>query len=198
MRSSMSEQSLFWAGDFGDEYTQRNRIDPKKRAPFWKMILSATNARSVLEVGCNKGHNLLAMREVDPELRLRGVDLNCRALTEACNAHLDAREVGASEVGMLWPGQFDLTFTAGVLIHISPSHLETAMLSIAKASNQWVVAVEYHSDGEEEIPYRGFTKRLWKRNYGHLYRALGLKIEAQGDLSLADGFDNCRYALLRK
>jgi pseudaminic acid biosynthesis-associated methylase len=194
----VNEQEAWWAGDFGDAYVKRNRVDWKKRSAFWRMILSATNARSVLEVGCNAGWNLLAMRDEDPTLKLRGVDLNCDALVEACNAHLDAREVGASEVGTLWRGQFDLVLTSGVLIHVAPEHLPTTMISIANASREWVVAVEYHATNETEVPYRGQPERLWKRDYGQLYREMGMKIEVEGAVSLADGFDDCFYWICRK
>ena len=44
----MSDCAQFWAGEFGDAYTRRNRVDWLARIPFWFYILNKTQARSVL------------------------------------------------------------------------------------------------------------------------------------------------------
>jgi SAM-dependent methyltransferase len=79
----LAAQEKFWAGTFGDEYTQRNRVAWQDRRSFWDLMLEKTCARSVLEVGANAGWNLLALRALDPTLKLRGVDLNPEAIKEA-------------------------------------------------------------------------------------------------------------------
>ena len=51
----------FWSGEFGEEYLKRNRVDWRKRIPFWKDVIDMTGARSVFELGCNAGWNLSAI-----------------------------------------------------------------------------------------------------------------------------------------
>lgn len=191
-------QEQFWRSDFGDAYTSRNRVDWRLRVPFWQAVLGKTEAQSVLEVGCNAGWNLRAMLEIDPGLSLCGVDVNKAALAEAGapGSGVDVVEMAAVDVGETWPGGFDLTFTAGVLIHIPPAQLQEAMTSIAAASRRWVLAVEYAADVEQEIEYRGHAERLWKRPFGDLYQSMGLRLVKQGDAG--PGFDRCKFWLLER
>lgn len=194
----MNAQEKLWAGDFGREYTERNRVEWQRRRSFWELVLEKSAPRSVLEVGCNAGWNLLALRDIDPTMKLRGVDLNPQALAEARANVLDAREVSGRDVGELWPGQFDLVFTAGVLIHVGPRELEATMRSIVAASAKYVLAVEYAAAEEVALEYRGGKDRLWKRPFGQLYEGMDLEVESSGELRAGDGFDDCTYWLLRK
>lgn len=194
----MNDQEKFWKGEFGDAYVQRNRVPWQNRQAFWELMLEHTAARSILEVGCNAGWNLMALRAIDPTIKLRGVDVNAAALAEAKANYLDAREVPAIKVGKNWPKHFDLVFTAGVLIHVGTKELEPTMASIVEASSRWVLAVEYAAASEEEVPYRGHTEKLWRRAYGPMYEEMGLDMVEVGDLAPGDGFDNCRFWLMRK
>jgi pseudaminic acid biosynthesis-associated methylase len=194
----MNAQEKLWAGDFGREYTERNRVEWERRRSCWELMLERTGARSVLEVGANAGWNLLALRAADPTIKLRGVDLNEAAIAEAKRNAFDVRKVRGSDVGTLWPARFDLVFTAGVLIHVAPDNLDITMRSIIAASARHVLAVEYASAQEEAVAYRGAEDQLWKRPFGQLYEEMGLELEVVGELRQGDGFDNCTYWLFRK
>lgn len=194
----LNVQEEWWRGSWGDAYLQRNHPDWMKRRAFWELMLERTRARSVLEVGCNRGANLIALRDVDPTLKLRGVDVNASALAEATALAFDAREVAARDVGRLWPGRFDVVVTVGCLIHVAPADLHDAMRSIIGASNRFVLAVEYGSEIEEEISYRGHADRLWKRPFGAIYVAHGLSVVDSGQLMPGDGFDNTTWWLMSK
>ena len=70
----MSETVEFWSGTFGAEYTKRNEsVYWKARVPFWRHIAETTNAVSFLEVGCNVGANLKAIRDVLPDVDRKSV-----------------------------------------------------------------------------------------------------------------------------
>ncbi|HET9727871.1 MAG TPA: hypothetical protein VFR41_00545, partial [Acidimicrobiia bacterium] len=69
-----------WAGEFGDEYVDRNLNAYDARRPFWQMILDSTGARSVCEVGCNVGGNLRWISPPVPAAATYGVDVNMKAL----------------------------------------------------------------------------------------------------------------------
>lgn len=194
----MNGQAVAWAGSFGTQYTQRNRVAWRSRAVFWREIIEGTQARSVLEVGCNAGWNLTAIRSVAPWVGLRGVDVNRPALEEARAAGFDARLMEAGAVGSQWPSRFELTFTAGVLIHVPPQHLSGAMESIARTCSRFVLAIEYAAPAEEEVRYRGQEAMLWKRPFGELYKGIGLALVGSGQLRKVDGFDDCTWWLMEK
>lgn len=190
----MSEN--LWSGAFGIKYTNRNRVDWQTRIPFWDQVIERTQPRSVLEVGCNAGWNLRAIRAIDPSISLVGIDVNEAALEEADAAGLDVEKISARGATSL--GLFDLVFSAGVLIHIPPGEIDTVMAAIVEAARHWVVAVEYSGEVEQEIPYRGLQGALWKRPFGEMYEAMGLTLVETGTLEKSAGFDDCTFWVLRK
>lgn len=181
-----------WQGHFGDEYTKRNQVDWRSRVPFWSTVLYKTGARSVLEVGCNAGWNLSAIKRVEPQARVVGTDLNTMALEQASAAGLEVYQcLDFRQV----PGRFDLVFTAGVLIHIEPENVREVMAEILAKSMRWVVAVEYEDVYETAVEYRGHSDKCWRRPYGKLYEDMGLKLV---DKTVPYGFDNCTAWLFEK
>lgn len=183
----------FWKGSFGDEYTKRNRVDWIKRTPFWRDIIAATGAKTILEVGCNVGWNLSAIRTISPAYVMPwGVEINEAAAKQASNLGFIINE--RIVVGT----HYDIVFTAGVLIHIEPQDLEKLMFDIIAVSDKYVLAVEYFAEKEEEVLYRGHSGKLWKRNYGKLYEERGLKLIDTGFLDEKSGFDDCVYWLMEK
>lgn len=186
----------FWAGKFGIEYLQRNQINPDDRVPFWKSAVDYCTPASVLEVGCNRGHNLVAIQKCDASIDCYGVDVNAVAVEEARQQGLEVQRAnGQSIAGLYEAGSMDLVFTAGVLIHIPPEDLEAVMRAIIVTSARYVLAIEYAGEKEEEIEYRGHAGKLWRRPFGNIYQDLGLKMLSYGE---AGGFDQCIYWLLEK
>jgi hypothetical protein len=181
----VNKQSEFWSGEGGQAYTKRNRVDWRKRIPFWREIIDLCNARSVFELGCNAGWNLSAIQRVDPLIKTYGYDINIPALMEA-------RNCGHQPLITGYP--VDLTFTVGVLIH--QENPEQMMRDLIKDSADWVLAVEYYSETEREIHYQGEDGLCWARPFGKLYEDLGLKMVATG--GAGDGFDDCNFWLMRK
>lgn len=189
-------QEQFWAGDFGKSYIARNKIDWSLRVPFWDDIINWVNPVSVLEVGCNIGSNLKAIRSIDRQIESVGVDVNVDAITEATISGLNVYEMSGQDVGRMWPDTFDLVFTAGVLIHVAPEHLSGMMDSIIAASKRYVLAIEYAADTEEHVEYRGHAERLWRRPFGELYQAKGLKLIEEKEAG--NGFDRCTAWLMER
>lgn len=192
----MTPQERIWAGDFGNEYLRRNRVDWSKRVPFWRKLVKRTHVQSALEVGANAGWNLHALAACDVPT-LVGLDINHEAVKEAVASGLHVVH-GTPELCDSISNKFDLVFTAGVLIHIGPDKLEQTMRSIIAASNRYVLAIEYAAEHEEEVNYRGLKEALWRRPYGELYAALGLERTARGHAGVDDGFDDCEWWLMEK
>ena len=193
---TVDEPAQQWAGTFGDAYHERNQVDWEKRVPFWRDIMSKTRADSVLELGCGPGWNLAAINKVAPGTLLGGIEINPYAAAVA------EREVGATMLDELMDPRdaepFDLTFTAGCLIHIPPADIQETMAGLVRASNRWVLSIEYEAEEEEEISYRGQMGMLWKRPYCQMYADMGLTLREIGFLIERDGFDRCKYGLFEK
>ena len=60
----MTEQLQMWSGEFGKQYADRNPVDWREVVPFLQPIVEGLVLERVLEVGCNRGHNLVALREI--------------------------------------------------------------------------------------------------------------------------------------
>ena len=79
-RNEAERLEQLWAGEFGNEYVDRNLTAYDRRGEFWLPLLDELQPESVLEVGCNVGGNLQWITQrVDPA-RVTGVDVNAKAL----------------------------------------------------------------------------------------------------------------------
>jgi pseudaminic acid biosynthesis-associated methylase len=166
----MTQQLEVWFGEFGKQYTDRNQVDWRGRVPLLLPMVAGLSLSRVLEVGCNRGHNLLALREIlGEEAELIGVEPSPYARDLARAVGVDARDADA--FGPPFPdGYFDLVFTAGVLIHIALEDLPRAMREVYRCSRRYILAVEYFSEEETAISYRGHQGLLWKRDFGQHYQ----------------------------
>jgi pseudaminic acid biosynthesis-associated methylase len=188
-----------WAGEFGNEYRQRNRDVGAGRGTFWNTLLTAHPADAVLEVGCNNGANLQWI--VAHSSQVVGVDISADALRELHERVPDVRTVVAPARELPFPDDsFDLAFTAGVLIHQPTSTLPAVIGEVVRVSRRYVLAMEYRADEEEEVPYRGQEGALFKRDYGALYRSLfpELVLVDTGFLGAESGWDNVTWWLFDK
>ena len=159
-----------WAGEFGDAYVDRNAAADRGRRAFWEEVTSRLEPESVLEVGCNVGGNLMWLAELLGAERVAGVDVNERAVEIARERipGVDAR-LGSGRRLPFDDASFDLVLTMGVLIHQGPDELEPMMAEVVRCSRRWVLCGEYYAEEEEEVPYRGETGALFRRDYGAIY-----------------------------
>ncbi|HEY9619562.1 MAG TPA: pseudaminic acid biosynthesis-associated methylase [Crinalium sp.] len=160
-----TEQELFWEGDFGTEYTQRNAILPEQRQPFFADILSKTfGVKTICEFGANRGHNLKAIANLSSNFELTGVEVNSSAyldLKKDTNIHAIH-----SSIQDFKPNQtFDLVFTCGVLIHIKPDDLSSVYQRMYEMSARYILINEYFNPVPVELSYRGYKNKLFKRDF---------------------------------
>lgn len=193
-----------WEGGFGTAYTDRNVVDWHTRLPAFERMLEGLPLERVLEVGCNRGHNLLALAELLPRGELLGIEPNRHALECARLASASTPGIASLYGDVLdipfKDGYFDLVFTAGVLIHLRLSDLATAMKEICRVSRRYVLAIEYFADEETAVPYRGRADLLWKRDFLKHYHAHCPEFELvrSGFWGPEFGFDRTHWWLLEK
>jgi pseudaminic acid biosynthesis-associated methylase len=159
---SHDEHEAFWAGSFGDAYTDRN-AHGDRTGIFARVLARTSGITSVTELGANVGLNLLAIRNLLPDCQLCGVEINQRAFMR-----LSAIEgISAYHASLLECSlpPADLSFTSGVLIHIAPEVLTAAYRKLYEASGRYVAMLEYYNPTPIEVPYRGHRGRLFKRDW---------------------------------
>ncbi len=161
-----SGQEAFWAGDFGDVYTERNAVDTEARKPFFRKVLSMTGPiNSVCELGANKGHNLGTLKCINPALQITGVELNPQAL--AVLQTLEGITAVHSAIQDFKSTQsYDLVYTCGVLIHLNPDDLPATYQKMVQLSSKYILINEYFNPSPVALEYRGHAEKLFKRDFG--------------------------------
>lgn len=162
-----TEQEKFWAGDFGNEYTQRNKGDElvaSSRARFSKVLANTSDIHSMIEFGANRGLNLHALKGLIPDLEITAVEINETAAQEL-SAIENVTVANQSLFEYELTQQYDLAVISGVLIHINPDKLANVYKLIYEASKKYIFMSEYFNPTPVEVPYRGHNGKLFKRDF---------------------------------
>lgn len=199
-----TEQEAFWLGEFGEAYRERNRgnqLTARKAAFFARALKGASNVGSICEFGCNIGLNLSALSSIN-DFQLTGVEINPKAAAEAQDLGVADIKVASVIDDLSAYGQFDLTFTMGVLIHINPDYLRSVYENLVHLSRRYVLVCEYYNPAPVTVPYRGHQERLFKRDFaGELMDEFSLELVDYGFVYRRDNhaaMDDFTWFLLRK
>jgi pseudaminic acid biosynthesis-associated methylase len=191
-----------WKGDFGATYTDRNVIEWQARQPGWREVLQGLPVQSVLEIGCNRGHNLVAISDLlGEQADVVGIEPNRHAQRVARGSSDRIAVLNGDAFALPFKDRtFDLVFTAGVLIHIALARLPAALAEIHRVSRRYIVALEYFAEEETSIPYRGRDDLLWKRNFLKHYEEQfpELVLVRSGYFGAEQGFDRTHWWVLEK
>jgi pseudaminic acid biosynthesis-associated methylase len=169
----MSEAVDWWRGDFGDEYSKRNRgekLIANNVALFRKALLPMffITPMRVIEFGANIGLNIHALREINvfSTCEFTAVEPNAKAAEELRGIPgVHVHETSMQDADEPWGGGYDLSISKGVLIHVKPEELYRAYGALYRASRRYIFLAEYHNPTPVEVTYRGETGRLWKRDF---------------------------------
>lgn len=198
---NMSEENKkgTWSGDFGIRYTIRNKIIPEKLVPFYKKALKDLEVERILEVGCNRGHNLKAISYCG-QYDLYGIDINPYSILIA----REMKEINFANGNIFdilyKDNYFDLVMTVGVLIHIDPHDLKNAIKELLRVSNKYYLMMEYNYEFEEfeKIEYRD-SVGLWRGNFKQLVLDnFDVEIILEGETGKEEGFGDKRNYILFK
>ena len=202
-----------WTGQFGLDYTERNSFSPAQVDELWvknygvsrtemnrRFLSDLPRDAHILEVGCNLGNQLVLLQEMG-FTNLYGVEVQEHALEAARARNRNLQLTLASAFDLPFEdGYFDLVFTAGVLIHISPDDLPVALDEIHRCTGQYVMGSEYYSPSSTEVKYRDHSGLLWKMNYAEQYltRFPGLELIHEERLPYLQNSNVDSMFLLRK
>lgn len=178
-----NEQENFWEGEFGKNYTDRNTRqddDLNKIYQTWygverkkmneSFLASLPKETRILEVGCNTGMQLANLKSMG-FTSLYGIELQDYAVQKAKDYTQGINIIQGSAFDIPFKDKFfDLVFTSGVLIHISPENLPGVFSEMYRCSKKYLWGFEYYADQTTSIKYRGNEGFLWKANYGKLMR----------------------------
>lgn len=172
-----------WSQDHGDEYNKRNpqnieEVDAVYTKEYGNVTRTDLNKEfldslprdiKILEVGANVGAQLDGLQKMGFK-NLYGIDIN-RAAIETSKANLKGIDIilGSALDLPFRDNYFDLVFTSGVLIHISPDNIKQAMEEIVRCSKKYIWGFEYFAEDYTEVDYRGKSDLLWKANFSKLY-----------------------------
>jgi len=195
-----TSQLALWRSEFGRSYTDRNDREKPERVESWRRILDGITVNRALEVGCNVGWNLEYLRRLGVS-EIFGIEPQPYAVERARWRGPQFGVVQGTAFDLPFrDGWFDLAFTSGVLIHIAPESIGTALDEIYRVSRRYIVAIEYDATTEQEITYRGHAGALWKRDHGGLWQSRypDLQLIRRIELHAEDGYDDCTAHLFEK
>ena len=168
----MNEQRDFWAGNFAKKYRETNAsFDHDMQVNAWKcMLRNTSNVGSILECGCNIGRNLEVLRKLYPKAELSLIEL-AKETYEIAVQEIKPRGSfnGLIVDSSFTPNSFDLVFTSGVLIHVSPVDLYKNMEKMFNYSKRYILINEYFARQLEEVLYHGQRNKLYKMDFGRFF-----------------------------
>lgn len=172
-----------WKSEFGNAYTKRNPKTVEEmdelhlqtkgitRTKLIEMFLSGLTINNALEVGCNVGVQLLILNNLGYK-NLYGIEINEYAIdtSKENTKGKDIYIIKGSALDIPYKDLFfDLVFTSGLLIHISPDDINRVLDEIYRCSRKYIWCYEYYSDSYEKVTYRGVDNLLWKTDFVRLF-----------------------------
>ena len=146
MSKNKNEQQDFWMGKFGRDYVSRNsikRLSKNSIALFSKIFFSKTPPKECLELGANIGANLVALKELFPEIKTYGVEINKFAFQHLAKTIGKKYCYNQSIENFNKNKKYDLVFTKGVLIHINPGNINKVYEKLFRMSKKYILIIEY-------------------------------------------------------
>jgi len=123
--------------------------------------------------------NLIAVKDLIPGVAATAVEINSSAISKLKMID-DVKVIHGSILENNKIEMYDLAMVIGVLIHIAPEYLPLAYENIYRATRRYILIGEYYSRQPEEVSYRGYKNKLFKRDFA------GEMLDKYTDLRLVD------------
>ncbi len=178
-----TNQIKFWQNNFGKEYTDRNSFEDNNKweslyIENWGITRKEMNKSfignlnkdiKILEVGSNIGLQLNCLQDMGYN-QLYGIEIQDYAVEKSKKYTNKINIIKDSGFDIPFKdGYFDLVFTSGVLIHISPNDINRIIDEIIRCSKKYIWGFEYYSEDYISINYRGNDDVLWKGDFASLF-----------------------------
>ncbi len=205
MTKFKTEQEEFWAGEFGNEYVERNSdlgIVAGNVAMFSEIFSHVLKIDSLLEFGANIGLNLRAIRQLMPRIELGAIEINDIAAEQLKS--IDAVKVYHQSILDFEPDRtWDFVLVKTVLIHLNPDMLPNVYDKLYRSSGKYICVAEYYNPEPVQVVYRGHQNKLFKRDFAGemIGRFEDLELAAYGFTYNKDpkySFDSTNWFLLEK
>lgn len=181
--NNLTNQELFWKGDFGNNYIYRNK-DEKLLASnlsfFSRALKKTNNLNTIIEFGANIGMNLKALKSLLPEREFFAIEINKNAHTLLSDLIGKENAYHKSLFDFSVDKIYDLSFIKGVLIHKNPDKLNVVYEKLYNSSNKYILFAEYYNPTPMTIPYTGHDDKIFKLDFA------GEMLDKYEDLSLID------------
>tara|TARA_R100001143_G_C3360947_1_gene135568 strand:+ start:6497 stop:7120 length:624 start_codon:yes stop_codon:yes gene_type:complete len=183
MNKYQTPQEQFWAGEFGDNYIERNKgakLLASNLNFFTNALTQIASFNSCLEFGANIGMNLKAIKLLFPNIEMKGIEINSIAANELAQNIGSENVFNESIFDFKTDTKVDLVLIKGVLIHINPDMLKVVYEKLYESSTRYILIAEYYNPTPVNITYRGHEDKLFKRDFA------GEIMDIYDDLTLID------------
>tara|TARA_B100001287_G_C22602378_1_gene491050 strand:- start:488 stop:1108 length:621 start_codon:yes stop_codon:yes gene_type:complete len=163
-----TQQEKFWAEKFGKDYIKRNKGKKllSSNLDFFSKALKSTNSiKDCIEFGSNIGMNIKALQLLYPEQKHYAIEINSDSVVELQKIIPKKNIFKGSILNFVPKKKFDLVLIKGVLIHINPNELKNVYRKLIAACKKYLLIAEYYNPSPISIPYRGYTDKLFKRDF---------------------------------
>jgi spore coat polysaccharide biosynthesis protein SpsF len=178
-----TDQEKFWAGEFGNNYINRNNSNEYLASNlnfFSKTFAHCPKPKSIIEFGANIGMNLRAIQLLFPDIEVHGIEINQTAVKQLAahigNVNVTNTSIFDFEVNR----QYEIALIKGVLIHINPNMLPIVYEKLYQSAEKYILVCEYYNPSPVSVPYRGHEEKLFKRDFA------GELMQKYPNLKLAD------------
>jgi len=178
----ITPQEKKWKRKFGKDYALRNPLTTKEMDKLYFQNYGLTRTKlnrefignlnrkiKILEVGSNIGIQLVFLQKMGFK-NFYGIEINREAIEFSKKISKNIDIIKGSVLGLPFKDNyFDMVFTSGLLIHISPLNIKKAMSEIHRCSKKYIWGFEYYAPKYVEIPYRGNKNMLWKGDFAKMF-----------------------------
>ena len=174
-------REAFWKEDVRDYFIENNPATGAFRKRFIAKIVEDNNIKSVLELGCNSGGNLMAIHKRMPDVDINGFDICERAISHAINVEKNPAKFTTGslhdDLDQYDDDSFDLVFTSSVLFHIPSERIFDIISNQKRIAKRFIFNIErYGNNNSVYIERRGIPHQ-WTTNYVEIYKSLGLECQ---------------------
>lgn len=144
-------------------------------------IMNELRPKSIFEVGMYNGRNIFYAKELMPSVKFGGVDVNSSALDFAKNVLSDDVDISLGDaLYMSTDDKYDIVFTHGVLMHISPDTIGGVVDRCIAKSNNYIIHIERKEENnyilrgsKSRKPERVDEQLRWCPNIAKMYEDKG-------------------------